>query len=195
MSTYTLNNSAEDIDNALQKVVAVTTSPLDNNPNMVTSGGVKAYVDAQDTALETQVLANTANIAAIGSGIKTAKLTVPDSNTTNYDYTFPFTVSSDPDSLVSVNNGVVSLPNAGTYFVGFSGRFSSHLYNYYVLQFYRKTSEIFARKINDTYDGISFNYVTVETNGNATFTLKADRATNSASLLMKNVSMHVIKLA
>jgi len=55
MPTYTLNNTATDIDSALQKVVAVTTTPIDGNPNMVTSGGVKAYVDTQDTALETSI--------------------------------------------------------------------------------------------------------------------------------------------
>ena len=55
MPTYTLNNTATDIDSALQKVVGATTTPLDQNPNMVTSGGVKAYVDTQDTALETSI--------------------------------------------------------------------------------------------------------------------------------------------
>jgi len=70
MSTYTLNNSAGDIDDALQKVVAVTTTPLDGNPNMVTSGGVKAYVDAQDTALETQVN----NLSSIVTGFNTASI-------------------------------------------------------------------------------------------------------------------------
>ena len=70
MSTYTLNNSAEDIDNALQKVVAVTTTPLDGNPNMVTSGGVKAYVDTQDTALEAQVN----NLDSIVTGFNTASI-------------------------------------------------------------------------------------------------------------------------
>ena len=70
MPTYTLNNSAEDIDNALQKVVAVTTTPLDGNPNMVTSGGVKAYVDTQDTALEAQVN----NLDSIVTGFNTASI-------------------------------------------------------------------------------------------------------------------------
>jgi hypothetical protein len=196
MATYTLNNSAGDIDDALQKVVAVTTTPLDGNPNMVTSGGVKAYVDTQDTALEAQILANTAAIAGnAGSGVKTAKLTAPDRNSSS-DFTFPFTVSSDPDSLVSVTNGVVSLPNAGTYFVGFSGSFSStyHPTNYHILVFYRKTSEIFTRLINGSRDGISFNYVTIETSGDASFNLKSFEV-GTSTIAAKNVSMYVIKLA
>jgi len=47
MSTFTLTNSAADIDSALQKVVSATTTPTDLSPLMVTSGGVKAYVDTE----------------------------------------------------------------------------------------------------------------------------------------------------
>jgi len=47
MSTYTLNNSAGDIDSALQKVVSADTTPIDSSLNMVTSGGVKVYVDTE----------------------------------------------------------------------------------------------------------------------------------------------------
>ena len=97
MSTYTLNNSATDIDDALQKVVAVTTTPLDGNPNMVTSGGVKAYVDTQDTALETQILANTA--AIVSSGLKTATLTAANGskyyNNNSATFYIPFTEEYD----------------------------------------------------------------------------------------------------
>tara|TARA_B110000977_G_C10916155_1_gene431213 strand:+ start:140 stop:739 length:600 start_codon:yes stop_codon:yes gene_type:complete len=70
MATYTLNNSAGDIDDALQKVVAVTTTPLDGNPNMVTSGGVKAYVDTAVTSLNTTV----ANLADIVTGFNTSSI-------------------------------------------------------------------------------------------------------------------------
>lgn len=55
MPTYTLNNTAGDIDSALQKVVGATTTPIDQSPLMVTSGGVKAYVDNISDALNTTV--------------------------------------------------------------------------------------------------------------------------------------------
>tara|TARA_R110000782_G_scaffold264641_1_gene357912 strand:- start:959 stop:1573 length:615 start_codon:yes stop_codon:yes gene_type:complete len=57
MSTYTLNNSAGDIDSALQKVVSATTTPTDASPLMVTSGGVKAYVDTAVVGLDSSVAA------------------------------------------------------------------------------------------------------------------------------------------
>lgn len=65
MSTYTLNNSAGDIDEALQKVVAVTTTPLDDNPNMVTSGGVKAFVDTEVGAVDSRVGIVESDVAAL----------------------------------------------------------------------------------------------------------------------------------
>ena len=55
MSNYILNNTAEEIDLAIGKVANATTTPLDDNSNMVTSGGVKAYVDTQVGALNTTV--------------------------------------------------------------------------------------------------------------------------------------------
>jgi hypothetical protein len=70
MSTYTLNNSAGDIDSALQKVVSATTTPTDGSPLMVTSGGVKAYVDTAVTSLNTTV----ANLADIVTGFNTSSI-------------------------------------------------------------------------------------------------------------------------
>jgi len=98
MSTYTLNNSAGDIDEALQKVVAVTTTPLDGNPNMVTSGGVKAYVDAQDTALETQLN----NLSSIVTGFNIASL-----------LDFPISVQST-SRVTSINVNVGTFLNQTT---------------------------------------------------------------------------------
>jgi len=106
MSTYTLNNTATDIDSALQKVVAVTTTPVDGNPNMVTSGGVKAYVDTQDTALETSIVAVEADVAALQATVNSlntfATLTLP---TTSYSDTRTVTgwVESDPNGYINFN--------------------------------------------------------------------------------------------
>lgn len=46
MSTFTLKNTAAEIDSAISRVVAADTEPKSNSANMVTSGGVKQYVDA-----------------------------------------------------------------------------------------------------------------------------------------------------
>ena len=69
MSTYTLNNSAGDIDSALQKVVAATTTPTDGSPLMVTSGGVKAYVDTEISAINTITTANVVQSVKTGKQV------------------------------------------------------------------------------------------------------------------------------
>lgn len=45
MSSYTLSNNAADIDAAISSVVSADATPTDGSQNMVTSGGVKTYVD------------------------------------------------------------------------------------------------------------------------------------------------------
>ena len=45
MSSYTLSNNAADIDAAISSVVGADAIPTDGSQNMVTSGGVKTYVD------------------------------------------------------------------------------------------------------------------------------------------------------
>ena len=51
MAEYTLTNSAAVVDASIQKVANATTTPTDGSPLMVTSGGVKAYVDTQIGAI------------------------------------------------------------------------------------------------------------------------------------------------
>ena len=51
MGEYTLSNSAAVVDASIQKVAGATTTPIAGSPLMVTSGGVKAYVDTQVSAL------------------------------------------------------------------------------------------------------------------------------------------------
>ena len=54
MSNYILNNTASDIDTALGKVLSPDTSPQAND-NLVTSGGVKTYVDGEVSTLDTRI--------------------------------------------------------------------------------------------------------------------------------------------
>ena len=55
MSSYTLTNTAADIDSAIARVVTADSAPIDNSSNMVTSGGVKQYFDEKITTLNTQI--------------------------------------------------------------------------------------------------------------------------------------------
>jgi hypothetical protein len=45
MSTFNLTNTATQVDTAIQSVVSADTAPTAASVNMVTSGGVKTYVD------------------------------------------------------------------------------------------------------------------------------------------------------
>lgn len=55
MPSYTLTNNASDIDSALSRVVAAETVPSTASQNMVTSGGVKNYVDTEVSALDSRI--------------------------------------------------------------------------------------------------------------------------------------------
>jgi len=56
MSEYTLSNSAAIIDSAITRVASADTEPTANSENMVTSKGVKQYVDGEVTTLEGKIL-------------------------------------------------------------------------------------------------------------------------------------------
>lgn len=45
MSSFTLNNTAADIDSAITRVVSADNTPTANSDNMVTSAGVKGAID------------------------------------------------------------------------------------------------------------------------------------------------------
>lgn len=107
MAEYTLTNSAAVVDASIQKVANATTTPTDSSPLMVTSGGVKAYVDTQDTALEAQILANTAAIAVQSSSVKQAVFSFPDT-------TFHSSQSLTGWTLLSDNTGGVTYTSNGT---------------------------------------------------------------------------------
>lgn len=51
MATYTLTNTAKEIDGAVQAVTNADTAPQSNSSNMVTSGGVKDYVDTKVSSI------------------------------------------------------------------------------------------------------------------------------------------------
>lgn len=52
MSEYTLSNSAAVIDSAITRVASADSEPTANSQNMVTSTGIKAYVDTEITDIE-----------------------------------------------------------------------------------------------------------------------------------------------
>jgi hypothetical protein len=113
MPSYTLTNNASDIDSALSRVVAAETVPSTASQNMVTSGGVKNYVDTEVSALETSIVAVETDVAALQATVNSlntfATLTLP---TTSYSDSRTVTgwVESDPNGYINYNsNGTFSL--------------------------------------------------------------------------------------
>jgi len=56
MAEYTLTNTAAVVDASIQKVAGADTTPTDGSPSMVTSGGVKAFVDTEVGAVDSRVV-------------------------------------------------------------------------------------------------------------------------------------------
>ena len=151
MSTeYTLSNTAANIDSALTRVVSADTSPTNASQNMVTSGGVKAAIDAigsGSTAIITvDSFTNAAledsddGLTATDDAVPTSKavkdyidnqniiaiygITATYSNTSFSPQRLFLTEISDPKNIGSVNsNGVITL-QAGTYQVSAKGNLS-----------------------------------------------------------------------
>jgi len=65
---YTLTNTAQDIDSAITRVASADSAPTPNSSNMVTSGGVKGYVDEQISSSVTTLSAAIAAVTPIPGG-------------------------------------------------------------------------------------------------------------------------------
>jgi hypothetical protein len=109
MPSYTLTNNASDIDSALSRVVAAETVPSTGSQNMVTSGGVKNYVDTviagvgvDTSAIEADVLALQTSKTAGAVVTRTSEFSV---NSESYQ-TIPLTVSRQNDFLSANGNNI-----------------------------------------------------------------------------------------
>lgn len=126
MSNYELSLTAGEIDIALQKASSPDTSPQ-NTDNLVTSQGIKTYVD-------TAVATLTAQIAAVAGSIipvSTAHYYLEGSRTYNSptwvynsDGVFALAEVSDPSGIATVSAGQITIQSAGNYIVTYSGMFS-----------------------------------------------------------------------
>jgi hypothetical protein len=109
MSSYTLTNNASDIDSAISRVVAAEAVPSAGSQNMVTSGGVKNYVDTVIAGVGVDTSAIEADVLALQTG-KTAGAVVTRTsefsvNSESYQ-TIPLTVSRQNDFLSANGNNI-----------------------------------------------------------------------------------------
>lgn len=154
MSNFILNNTAEEVNSAITKVTNATATPLDANPNMVTSGGVKVYVDTQLSSLDPR-------LTTVESDITTLQSEKPKvatySRIANIRYTssqfIPFTEDSDPDNIGTVLSSGAVRVGAGLYLVNLQGEFleeDSDIDDYFTLYLRSSGTTIYNTRINET---------------------------------------------
>ena len=161
MPEYTLTNTAAVVDASIQKVANATTTPTDSSPLMVTSGGVKAYVDTQVGPLETDVIALQSSVQSALS-VKQAVFSFPDT-------TFHSSQSLTGWTLLSDNTGGVTYNTNGTFTLGsgvWVGFFSS-----------------LATEINDN-DGDRFTF-SLRKNGSNIWSRSLDGASHENPLIVQ----------
>lgn len=84
MSSFTLTNIATDIDSAITRVVGADTAPTTASQNMVTSGGVKAAIDAigsGSAAIITTDSFTDASLDSFADGLSNLDTAIPTSKT------------------------------------------------------------------------------------------------------------------
>ena len=144
MSTFNLTNTATEVNTALQAVVGADTAPTAASVNMVTSGGVKTYVDNQvgDLGSKTVTTESTGIAATDNDTSIPTSAAVKDyvDNAVSYDGTYgyyrydtdnSYDVTSSrtlpledydqlENNLGTVSSGEITLP-AGTYMLAVNG--------------------------------------------------------------------------
>lgn len=84
MSSFTLQNIATDIDSAISRVVSADTAPTTASQNMVTSGGVKAAIDAIGSGANGIITTDSFTSAALeesSEGLSSTDTAIPTSKT------------------------------------------------------------------------------------------------------------------
>ena len=110
MSSFTLTNIATDIDSAITRVVSADTSPTNASQNMVTSGGVKAAIDAIGSGANGIITVDSFTDASIedsDDGLTTTNTAIPTSKAV-----MEHILSLD---YVSILSGSVYLPGGGKF--------------------------------------------------------------------------------
>mgnify|MGYP003636512513 FL=1 len=129
MSNYELSLTAGEIDIALQKASSPDTSPQ-NTDNLVTSQGIKTYVDTAVATLTAQIAAVAGSIIPVSTahyGLKGFyRADYPDTISYVYNSNGVFALAevSDPSGIATVSAGVITIQSAGNYMVTYSGMFA-----------------------------------------------------------------------
>jgi len=162
MANFILDNTASDINTALGKVLSPDTSPTQTDA-LVTSGGVKTYVDNAISVVSSDTTAIEADVAALQSlSVKQAVFSFPDK-------TFHSSQSLTGWTLLSDSTGGVTYNANGTFTLGsglWVGFFSS-----------------LAKEINDN-DGDKFTF-SLRKNGSNIWSRSLDGASHTNPLIVQ----------
>ena len=126
MSNYELSLTAGEIDIALQKASSPDTSPQ-NTDNLVTSQGIKTYVDTAVATLTAQIAAVAGSIIPVSTahyGLKGSRTQASPTWVYNSNGVFALAEVSDPSGIATVSAGVITIQSAGNYMVTYSGMFA-----------------------------------------------------------------------
>ena len=199
MSSYTLSNNAADIDAAISSVVSADATPTDGSQNMVTSGGVKTYVDGtvgvfggKTITTEATGIGNTDNdtsiptsaavvdyVASVGR-IKYATFTAANGNTSATSW-LPLVEDQDPDNIATVSGGIIKPTEAGLYAFSWSGNIKeddNNSSNYFTVTTVFASTNTLSVRLNEQQFDTSTSYLAPITNIN----------TNTGIYLQPNVS-------
>lgn len=126
MSEYTLSNSAAVIDAAISSVAGADAAPTAGSQNMVTSGGVKTYVDGLISALNPRLTAVEADVLELQDQRPySGELTGSVAPVYNQLKNIPFAVSFTSNNFApSISNGVITVNKAGVYSLNFTPSYS-----------------------------------------------------------------------
>lgn len=127
MSSYTLSNNAADIDAAISSVVGADAAPIAGSQNMITSGGVKTYVDAEIGALDSRVTVLESEVANLNLGTATAvslSLTSEFSTSSESFQNLPLSAQGQPPFFTDNGNNTFTILE-GNYLIWFSFSYRS----------------------------------------------------------------------
>jgi len=206
MAEYTLTNSAAVVDASIQKVAGADTTPTDISPLMVTSGGVKAYVDTAIAGVDVDTSAIEADVAALKT--KVARY----SRTANTFYSgtsiIQLTEDSDPDNIGTVltsgtYDGGVRV-SEGIYLITCIGEFyedDGDNNDYFLVNLRSSGTTLLSHRINETqgkptgdYESVSQLYVlTVPAGSTSDINIQFQRVSTTSGS-SRNVYLTLVRL-
>lgn len=219
MSEYTLSNSAAVIDAAISSVAGADATPTDGSQNMVTSSGVKTYVDGTvgvfagktvtteatgigNTDNDTSIPTSAAVVDYVGSEarIKYATFTAANGSTSVTSW-LPLVENQDPDNIATVSGGIIKPTEAGLYAFSWSGNVredDNDTSDYFTVTTVFASTNIISVRVNEQQFDTTASYLAPITNTNTNTGIYLQPNVTGyyyTTMFWQNVKATLIKLA